>query len=90
MKEHLSLLGLKVRDAVTGFKGIVTTIGFDLYGCVQAIVSPLAKKDESPDGRWFDTKRLIVEDQKPVMTVPTFESVPGGQSKPGFPRTPIK
>ena len=34
---HLELLGQKVEDKVTGFRGVVTTISFDLYGCIQAV-----------------------------------------------------
>jgi hypothetical protein len=45
----LKLLGTKVRDVVTGFVGIVTSVSFDLYGCVQAVVvtvgaRPLSEK----------------------------------------------
>jgi len=45
VKKHLSLLGLKVKDKVTGYTGVVASIGFDLYGCVQAIVNPGMDKD---------------------------------------------
>jgi len=91
MNEHFKLLGFKVRDAVTGFHGVVTTISFDLYGCVQAIVSP-GKCDEKGDfgeSRWFDTKRLIALSKKSVMEVPTFDVVPGGQELPGYPSKPL-
>lgn len=91
MKEHFKLLGFKVRDVVTGFEGIATTISFDLYGCVQAIVSPgLNDKGEPGDGRWFDVKRLVATGGKPVMELPTFEVVPGGSEKPSFPQQPIR
>lgn len=61
IKKHLELLGLKVEDKVTGFKGVVSSIGFDLYGCVQAIVNPGIGKDSKPaDSHWFDVNRLKV------------------------------
>ena len=88
MKEHMKLLGLKVCDRVTGFTGIVTSISFELYGCVQAVITPPAKMDtEKPDGmvgrgHWFDTKRLEVLSTQPVMELPTFEVLPGGASLP--------
>lgn len=89
MKEHFKLLGYQVRDVVTGFKGTVTTIGFDLYGCVQAVVTPpLAKGETESIGRWFDTKRLVITGKKPVMKVPEFVNVPGGASKPAFSQLP--
>jgi hypothetical protein len=83
MKEHLKLLGCKVCDTVTGFAGVVSSISFDLYGCVQAVVTPGIDKDgKFVDGRWFDTKRLIVVDPTPVMEVPKFTAIPGGQCLP--------
>ena len=40
IKKHLDLLGLKVKDRVSDFEGVVISISFDLYGCVQADVRP--------------------------------------------------
>ena len=37
---ELKLLGLKVKDKVTGFTGIITSVSFDLYGCIQVIITP--------------------------------------------------
>ena len=86
MQEHMRLLGLKVRDVVTGFEGVVITIAFDLMGCVQAVVAPqvFQKALEAPkleESRWFDTKRLIAIGDGPVMTLPAFAdgTVDGGQ-----------
>lgn len=45
VKKHISLLGLEAQDLVTGFKGIITSISFDLYGCVQAVINPGLNKD---------------------------------------------
>lgn len=89
MHEHLRLLGFPVRDAVTGFEGVVESIAFDLYGCVQAVVKGgLDEKGLPQDGRWFDTKRLTAVSATPVMTVPTFEVIPGGAEKPAQPQMP--
>ena len=44
---HMKLLGHKVEDKVTGFKGVVSSLSFDLYGCVQAVVTPAASEDGS-------------------------------------------
>lgn len=97
MKQHLALLGHRVRDAVTGFEGVVESISFDLYGCVQAIVRPEQDKKkpggEMQSSHWFDTKRLTVKSKTPVMAVPTFEpaaAVPGGIEKPPYPSKPAK
>lgn len=66
LKEHVRLLGLKAEDKVTGNKGIVTSVSFDLYGCIQAIVT-------NKDGcKWYDINRLKVKKNKRVMNLPDF------------------
>jgi hypothetical protein len=91
MTENLKLLGFKVRDLVTGFVGVVTTISFDLYGCVQAVVTAEHRADsKESDSRWFDTKRLVATSDGPVMTVPTFQTIPGGErTRPLPPSQPL-
>lgn len=80
MQQHMKLLGMQVRDSVTGFVGVVSSIGFDLYGCVQAIVTPgMGKDGRVGDSLWFDVKRLIVTSKKPVMSVPNFGAMPAGK-----------
>jgi hypothetical protein len=74
IQEHMALLGLKVTDKVTGFDGVVTSIAFDLYGCIQAIVTPGEGKDgKQEDSRWFDVQRLTVTGKEPVMQLPNYE-----------------
>jgi len=36
----LAMLGYNGTDKVTGMEGVVTSVGFDLYGCVQGGVGP--------------------------------------------------
>lgn len=80
INSHLELLGLKVKDRVTGLEGIVTTVSFDLYGCIQAVIHPgLTAEGAIREGNWFDVNRLVVLDPVPVMTVPNF--VEGYQAK---------
>jgi len=75
VEEHLSLLGMKVEDKVTGFKGIVASISFDLYGCIQAIVHPGMDRDgKLMDQCWFDINRLKVISDYPVMNQP-FDTI---------------
>lgn len=74
IKKHLDLLGLQVEDKVTGFQGVVTSVAFDLYGCVQAVVHPGTDKDgKIMDQLWFDVARLKVTSDEPVMTIPNFD-----------------
>lgn len=39
-KKHIELLGLSAKDKVTGFKGVIDSVTFDLYGCIQASLRP--------------------------------------------------
>ncbi|NCD25740.1 MAG: hypothetical protein EOL86_09140 [Deltaproteobacteria bacterium] len=74
IRKHIGMLGLKVEDKVSGFKGVVTSVSFDLYGCVQAIVHPGMTADNTlGETRWFDIGRLKVLEFEPVMDVPDFE-----------------
>ena len=74
VNEHIDLLGLQVRDAVTGFEGVVTSVSFDLYGCIQTVVQPKAEGAEIKDARWFDVTRLEVINPTPVMQWPDFSA----------------
>lgn len=91
MEEHIDLLGMKVEDKVTGFKGVVSSISFDLYGCVQAVVAPGMDKDgKLPEGKWFDVARLTVTSESPVMDRPNFESGNQAEGKQGAAEKPMK
>jgi len=85
IRESMGLLGLRVKDRVTGFKGVVSSIAFDLYGCVQAVVNPgMGKDGKLGDSAWHDVARLQVIDKKPVMPVPDFEYKKGPAEKPAI------
>lgn len=74
VRNHLALLGIRVEDKVTGFAGVVDSVSFDLYGCIQAGVNPgLNKDDEQKDCRWFDVSRLTIKGTNPVMATPDFD-----------------
>lgn len=75
LKQHVDFLGFKVRDKVTGFEGVAETVSFDLYGCVQVVVTPAAKDGEKKEGRWFDIQRLVVMAPERVMEVPSFAAL---------------
>jgi hypothetical protein len=77
LHKHLDLLGMRVEDYTTGFKGVVTSVGFDLYGCIQAIVHPgIDAEGKLRDSQWFDVNRLRVTSEAPVMPRPEFEWTP--------------
>jgi len=75
IKKHFDLLGFEVEDKVTDLKGIVNSVCFDLFGCIQADVRPkeLNKDGELKKGFWLDINRLKKIGKKPVMDVPNFE-----------------
>jgi len=90
VEKHLSLLGLRCRDRVTGLEGVITNIGFDLYGCVQAIVHPGLDKEKMPrDTIWFDIARLEIKSQTPVMDRPNFEFGYVAEGKKGAGEKPL-
>lgn len=76
IKKHIALLGHEVEDRVTNFKGVVISMSFDLYGCIQADVRPkeVKKDDGTPkQGYWMDVSRLKVITEKPLMDPPNFD-----------------
>ncbi len=93
IQTHLNLLGMRVQDRVTEIKGVVTSVCFDLYGCIQAAVYPGLDKDGNPRGAtWYDVNRLMIISDSPVMERPDFVSGPhadgdkGPAEKPPFNR----
>lgn len=83
------MLGLRVTDKVTGFKGVCTSVCFDLYGCVQATINPGLDKDGKPmEGRWYDIARLGIDALEPVMQPPNFEIGPVAEGKHGCEEKP--
>ena len=83
-EKHLSLLGLNVRDRVTKVEGIVTSISFDLYGCVQSLVHPGKDRDNKIlDQLWFDVSRLEVLSTQPVMAQPNYDEGRQAEGKQG-------
>jgi len=89
-QSYLRLLGMRGRDKVTGFEGVITSVGFDLYGCIQFILNPGADKDgKLREQVWFDTNRVEITDPMRVMPVPDFPEFntasnkeKGGEVKP--------
>ncbi len=86
-KKHMNLLGMRVEDRVTGFKGVVASVTFDLYGCIQALVNPgMDSAGKLQDSTWLDVGRLLVVSDEPVMARPAFdwsdEAVSAGEKGP--------
>ena len=72
----LDLLGYRAKDKITGLEGVVTTISFDLYGCVQVVLHQGLDKDKRIlEQHWFDIGRLEMLKKPRVMMPPTVGTV---------------
>ena len=92
MMAAFSMLGLRKVDRVTGFAGTVTSVSFDLYGCIAGLLTaPLVDHSKDPEQRWFDVKRLDdpASGESRVMDPPRFAldlgPEPGGISDKPIP-----
>lgn len=74
VKDYFGILGHEATDKVTKFKGVVTSLSFDLYGCVMAWVTPKHDPVKKPEGQWFDYKRLEIASRPPVLQNPFLET----------------
>lgn len=83
INKYLNMLGRRAKDRVTGFEGVVASIHFDLYGCIQATLSPPIDGDgKKRDAGYFDVCRLDVTSE-PVMERPNWEFGPVAEGKHG-------
>lgn len=88
--KHMDILGRKVRDRVTRLEGVATCLSFDLYGCIQVVVTPGVGADgKLDDSKWFDVSRLDVLDATRVMHPPDFAVGPIAEGKQGPAEKPM-
>lgn len=72
--DGLALLGVKVRDTITGFTGTVVCCTQWMNGCIRLQIQPneLDKDGKPQDGQVFDIQQLErVEPPKPEPVVPS-------------------
>jgi len=72
-KTHIEMLGFEVRDMVTGQTGIVTSVSFDLFGCMQCIITPKSVDGKNGDAGWYDSNRLEIVSERRVMPLPMWD-----------------
>lgn len=72
----IELLGSKGKDKITKQDGVISSVSFDLYGCIQVILTPLKVKngEEIKSHGWFDINRIEVSKDKKIMKHPCFEN----------------
>ena len=75
IEKHFDMLGLKGECKVTGFSGVITSLSFDLYGCIQVVITPdkTSKEGAIQEGHWFDVNRVQITSDTPVMELPDFD-----------------
>ena len=72
IQKHINLLGLEVEDKITKFKGVVSSLRFDLYGCILVCITPSSDKGTVKESYWVDILRIKVLGKKPVLKRPDF------------------
>ena len=97
--ECIDLLGRTVKDKITGGKGVVISVVFDLYGCIQVLATPGKLNNDGTllphiGGGWIDLMRVTVVKGKRKMDRPYFNNkysgfkeVGGPAEKPGLEKT---
>ncbi len=75
-------LGVKAKDKITGFEGIVIAKTEWLTGCDQYVLKARAKKGQLPlDGQWFDEGELEITGEGIHAKEVKSEDDPGGPKK---------
>jgi len=74
-------LGVKAKDLVTGFEGIVTSKVEYLTGCTQFGLTPPAKDGKVESIEYFDGRRLEVIGEGVSPAAVTDEKDPGGPNR---------
>lgn len=74
MRNQKHQLGIKAKDKITGFEGMITGISRYITGCDQYIVQPEAKDGDFKEGRWFDEGRLQEVSDEQVITEDSVKS----------------
>lgn len=89
-EKHINLLGFEGKDKVTGFTGVITTMSFDLYGCIQLVLTPKVQdgKQEYPNGNWFDITRIDITSHERAMDMPNYSKGYVSEGKKGAAEKP--
>ena len=76
------VLGATVRDAITGYGGVVTGRADYITGCNQYLVQPerVTKDGAVVSAQWFDEHRLLVDDGAELLSLPKQPAGRGGST----------
>ena len=73
----VNMLGKKAKDIITGSTGVITSLSFDLYGCIQVILTPGKIDKEFKEVKsigWVDINRIKIIKNKRIMEHPDFNN----------------
>ena len=84
VEKAVDMLGYPAKDKVTGCEGVITSASYDLYGCVQLVLTQKVDKDGRRDnGQWYDIARLKITGKRVMEPVlPREQDTPGPAFKP--------
>lgn len=89
MESVVALLGHRGRDRITEVTGVITSVNFDLYGCVQACLHRGVDKDgKQLETFWYDVQRIEILTLVRVMEPPAFGDVPAARYDNGAAEKP--
>jgi len=73
-EEVINLLGRTGKDKISGRSGVISSISFDLYGCIQLIMTPKnVNNDKTIESiGWLDINRIKILKKKKVMELVPF------------------
>ena len=76
VQQSVDFLGKQVKDKISGRKGIVTSVCFDLYGCIQVVINEQRKDkdDKEITFGWIDINRIEIIKNKKIMNCPNYNN----------------
>lgn len=83
VSDYLQILGFPASDRITGFSGVAASVCFDLYGCIQVVITPpVNDKGEAPESRWFDIARVATTGGRVMEPPARWTAAKGPAEKP--------
>ena len=75
--------GLKAKDIISGFTGIITGHSDYITGCDQYLLVPQVKEDNSaPESKWYDENRIEIMSREQQIVLDTELSQGACESAP--------
>ncbi len=88
-QQHINKLGFQAKEVLTGMTGVITSVSFDINGCIQCVLQPPMKEDKIPDGKWFDIARLEITSDAPIFKSPNYVEGAVAEGKSGAVDKPL-